>query len=138
MFRKKYNFLKHPICDGGLNLCSLLTSDLQDIASNSVLKPAVLSPVHQQVTQRNYDRHLKNTLQSRPKHDRKCSLATVLKKSINIKCETQRQTEEIRRNSFPSRRYSQNVSDLILFGSLVFVRLKSSDWFAIMRRSMPM
>ena len=40
-------------------LCSLLTSDMLDIASNLVLKPAVLLPVPQKLTQENGDRHLK-------------------------------------------------------------------------------
>ena len=44
-----------------LTLCLLLTSDLQDIASNSVLIPVVLLPVLQYLTQGNGGRHLKNT-----------------------------------------------------------------------------
>ena len=42
-------------------LCSLLTSGMLDIASNSMLKPAVLSLVPQLLTQGIGDRHLKNT-----------------------------------------------------------------------------
>ena len=43
-----------------LTLCSLLTSDMLDIANNALVKPAVLSPAHQWLTQGNGDRHLKN------------------------------------------------------------------------------
>ena len=48
-------------------LCSLLTLDLLDIASNSFFNQLLLLLVPQQLTQGYGDSHLKNTLESRPK-----------------------------------------------------------------------
>ena len=45
----------------------LPTSGMLFVASNTMLKLAVLSPIPQQLTQGNGDKHLKNILQSRPK-----------------------------------------------------------------------
>ena len=49
-------------------LCSLPTSDMLDIASNSMLKSSVLSWVLQYLTQGNGDRHLKILFSLGPKH----------------------------------------------------------------------